>query len=67
MEQKKRDNVSLFLVLELEVSRVLSVKDRAIIYLGEQLLVRSSSLPESQTARTAPISFCLALLRMGFT
>ena len=44
-----------------------------IIYLGPPLLKGSSSLPESQTQRTATrrgeprTPLCLALLRMGFT
>ena len=39
---------------------------RTIIYLGRTLPYGSSSLPESQTRRTAA-PFCLALLQMGFT
>ena len=39
---------------------------RTIIYLGRTLPHGSSSLPESQTRRTAA-PFCLALLQMGFT
>ena len=56
----------MFSKSELVVSRVLYRKPVTIIYLGESLLTRSSSLPESHPWRTTT-AFCLALLRMGFT